>query len=188
MRTRDRAPPLPRPCIALPRAAPRRAARGRQERGKKEKRNATGNEREMFMLRACARTLSPRTFLVPGQRLQRTPSPLCGLASWPLLGACSMYPEEQFLTWLLSAPASPWAPPPDLGHALADTRLAHRAPVALNAAPGLERDRVDARRLPSGAVWSFVLPNHALEAPFRSLRAPKLARNKGASVGGDLAA
>ena len=30
-----------------------------------------------------------------------------------------------------------------------------------------------------GAVWSFVLPHHALEAPFHSLRAPKRARNKG---------
>jgi len=26
--------------------------------------------------------------------LAATPSPLCGLASWPLLGACSMYPGE----------------------------------------------------------------------------------------------
>ena len=40
------------------------------------------NKREMLMRRACA----------------RTPSPPCGLASWPLLGACSMYPGEQILT------------------------------------------------------------------------------------------
>ena len=33
MRTRDRSPPLPGSCIALPRAAPHRATRGRQERG-----------------------------------------------------------------------------------------------------------------------------------------------------------
>jgi len=59
-----------------------------------EKKNATENEREMLMRRACARTLSPRSFLLLEHRLQPTPSPLCGLASWPLLGACSMYPGE----------------------------------------------------------------------------------------------
>ena len=30
--------------------------------------------------------------------LQPTPRPLCGLTSWPLLGACSMYPGEQIVT------------------------------------------------------------------------------------------
>ena len=58
----------------------------------------TENEREMLMRRACARTLSPRSFLLLEHRLQTTPSPLCGLASWPLLGACSMYPGVQSLT------------------------------------------------------------------------------------------
>ena len=52
------------------------------------------NEREMLMRRACARTLSPCSFLLLVHRLQPTPSPLCGLASWPLLGACSIYPGE----------------------------------------------------------------------------------------------
>ena len=88
MRTRDRAPPLPRPCIALPRAAPRRAARGRQERGKKRKKNATENEREMLMRRACARTLSPRSFLLLEHRVQPTqPALRTGLMApaWRLL-------------------------------------------------------------------------------------------------------
>ena len=50
------------------------------------------------MRRACARALSPRSFLRLEHSFQPTPSPLCGLASWPLLGACSMYPGKQFLT------------------------------------------------------------------------------------------
>jgi len=51
------------------------------------------------MRRACARALSPRSFflLLLEHRFQPTTSPLCGLASWPLLGACSMYPGEKFL-------------------------------------------------------------------------------------------
>ena len=59
---------------------------------------ATENKREMLMRRACARALSTRSFLLLEHRLQPTPSPLCGLASWPLLNACSMFPGEQFLT------------------------------------------------------------------------------------------
>ena len=56
-------------------------------------------KREVLLRRACAHALSPRSFLLLEQSLQPTPSPLCGLASWPLLlGACSMYPGEQFLT------------------------------------------------------------------------------------------
>ena len=39
-------------------------------------------------------TLSPRGFSLLEHRLQPTPSPLCGLASWPLLDACSMFPGE----------------------------------------------------------------------------------------------
>ena len=58
----------------------------------------TENEREMPMRRACTRTLSPRSFLLLEHSLQPAPSPLFGLASWPLLGACSMYPGNQFLT------------------------------------------------------------------------------------------
>ena len=54
----------------------------------------TENKKGMLMRRACARTLSPRSFLLLEHSLQPTPSPLCGLASWPLLGACSMYPGE----------------------------------------------------------------------------------------------
>ena len=46
---------------------------------------------------------SPRSFLLLDHSLQLTPSPLCGLTSWPLLGACFMFiggvvPD---LTWLL---------------------------------------------------------------------------------------
>ena len=65
---------------------------------KNEEIPTTKNEREMLMRRACARTPSPRSFLLLEHRLQPTPSPLCGLASWPLLDACSMFPGEQFLT------------------------------------------------------------------------------------------
>ena len=54
----------------------------------------TENKRGMLMRRACARTLSPRSFLLQERNLQPTPSPLCELASWPLLGARSMYPGE----------------------------------------------------------------------------------------------
>ena len=59
---------------------------------------AAGNEGEMLMRRAYARALSPHSFLLLENSSQPTPSPLCRLASWPLLGACSMYPGEQFLT------------------------------------------------------------------------------------------
>ena len=58
----------------------------------------TENERGVLMRRACARALSPRSFLLLEHSLQPTPSPLCELASWPLLGACSMYPGERFPT------------------------------------------------------------------------------------------
>ena len=75
----------------------RASSRCAGETGAREK-NATENEREMLMRRACARALSPRSFLLLEHRLQPTPSPLCGLASWHLLGACPMYPGEQFLT------------------------------------------------------------------------------------------
>jgi len=61
---------------------------------------ATGNKNGILMRRTFARTVSPRSFLVLEHSLQPTPSPPCGLAQWPLLGACSMYPGEQFLTRL----------------------------------------------------------------------------------------
>ena len=61
---------------------------------KTEETPTTENEREVPMRRACARTLSPRSFLLLENSLQPTPSPLCGLASWPLLGARSMYHGE----------------------------------------------------------------------------------------------
>ena len=54
--------------------------------------------REMPMRRACARTPSPRSFLLREHSMQPAPSPLCGLAPWPLLSACSMYPGGKFLT------------------------------------------------------------------------------------------
>ena len=47
-------------------------------------RPTTGNERVMLMRRTCARLLSPRSFLLLGHCMQPTPSPPCGLASWPL--------------------------------------------------------------------------------------------------------
>ena len=81
-------------CTSTRRASSRCAG----ETGTRRGGNATENEREMLMRRACARTLSPRSLLLLEHRLQPTPSPLCGLASWPLLGACSMYPGEQSLT------------------------------------------------------------------------------------------
>ena len=57
---------------------------------------ATENEGGMLMLmrRACTRALNPNSLLLLGHSFQPTPSPLCGLASWPLLGAYSMYPGE----------------------------------------------------------------------------------------------
>ena len=60
---------------------------------------ATENEREI-LIRAPAHVHSARAalFLLLEHRLQPTPSPLCGLASWPLLGACSMYRGEKFVT------------------------------------------------------------------------------------------
>ena len=60
------------------------------------------------MRHACARTLSTCSFLLLEQRLQLTPGPLCGLASWPLLGACFMYPGEKFLTLLRLAGPGAW--------------------------------------------------------------------------------
>ena len=57
----------------------------------------TENKRGMLMRRVCERALSPRSFLLLKHSLQPAPSPLCGLAPWPLLGACPMYPGEYFL-------------------------------------------------------------------------------------------
>ena len=42
-----------------------------------EKNPVTENEREMLMRRACARTPSPRSFLLLEHSLKPTPSPLC---------------------------------------------------------------------------------------------------------------
>ena len=76
-------------CTSTRRASSRCA--GETGTRKKEK-NATENEREMLMRRACARTLSPRSSLLLEHSLQPTPSLLCGLASWPPLDAYSMFP------------------------------------------------------------------------------------------------
>ena len=65
-----------------------------REGDRNEETPTTENEGGMLMRRACARTLSPRSFLLLEHSLQPTPSPLCGLALWPLLGACSMYLGE----------------------------------------------------------------------------------------------
>ena len=82
--------------------APRLVAlRGGGRNEEKINKTATENERQMLMRRACARTLSPRSFLLLEHHLQPTPSPLCGLASWPLLDVCSMLhvsQREYFLT------------------------------------------------------------------------------------------
>ena len=63
-----------------------------------EETSKTEKKDDFLMRRARARALSPRSFLLLEHSLQPTPSPLCGLASWPLLGACSMYPGERFPT------------------------------------------------------------------------------------------
>ena len=56
------------------------------------------NKGGMLMRRAYAHTLGPRRFLQLEHGFQLTPSPLCGLVSWPLLGACSIYLGEWLLT------------------------------------------------------------------------------------------
>ena len=62
--------------------------------GRKEWGNPRNRERELNAYAPRLRTLSPRSFfLLLERRLQPTPSPRCGLASWPLLGACSIFPE-----------------------------------------------------------------------------------------------
>ena len=62
--------------------------------GRNEETPTAENEGEVRMRRACACTISPRSLFLLGRVFQPTPSPLCGLASWRLLGACSMYPGE----------------------------------------------------------------------------------------------
>ena len=57
----------------------------------------TENERSMIKRRACALTLSPRSFLLLEHSFQLTPSPHCGLTSWPLLGTCSMHRVDRNL-------------------------------------------------------------------------------------------
>ena len=62
---------------------------------------ATKNKREMLMrprLRTCTQPNAPYSCLLLEQRFQPTPSPLCGLASCPLLDACAMSSGKQFLT------------------------------------------------------------------------------------------
>ena len=87
MRARDRAPPYRDPVLHF--HAPRLVAPRGGDRN--EETSATENLREMLMRRACARALSPHIFLLLEHRLQPTPSLLCGLASWPLFDACSMF-------------------------------------------------------------------------------------------------
>ena len=48
--------------------------------------SSTEIERDVLMRRARARTPSPRRFMLLEHSFQPTPSPLCGLAWWPLLG------------------------------------------------------------------------------------------------------
>ena len=75
-------------CTSTPRAI---AIRGGD---RKEETPTIENEREMLMRRTSARTLNPRSSLLLEHTFQPTPSSLCGLALWPLLGPCSMYPGE----------------------------------------------------------------------------------------------
>ena len=49
--------------------------------------------------------------------------------------------------------------------------------------PIVSRSAWHRRRKPFGAAWSFVIPHRALEAPFRSLIAPKLAWNEANTAG-----
>ena len=63
---------------------------------------ATGNEKRMLICRACARALGLCRILLLQHRFQPTTSTLRELASWLLLGACSMYLVEQLLVdWLI---------------------------------------------------------------------------------------
>ena len=64
-------------CTSTRRASSRYAG----ETGTNEETPTTGNEGEMLMRRACARTLSPLSLLLLEHSFQPTPSPLCGLAS-----------------------------------------------------------------------------------------------------------
>ena len=87
---RQRAPPYRDPVLNY---APRLIALHGRDRN--EENPKTENKENVLMRRARARTLSPRSFfLLLEHSMQPTPSPLCGLASRPLLGACSMYPGE----------------------------------------------------------------------------------------------
>jgi hypothetical protein len=54
----------------------------------------TENERELLMRRACVRTLSPCSSSLLERSLQPKPCPLCGMGSWLLLDAYSVFPGE----------------------------------------------------------------------------------------------
>jgi hypothetical protein len=84
--------PLTRPCVALPCAAPRRAAREGQEQG--NPRNIELERNAYAATPAHVHSAHAAFFLLLERRLQPTPSPICALASCPLLGACSMFPGE----------------------------------------------------------------------------------------------
>ena len=70
-------------------------------RGCRNKKKTQQKIREKCLLAAPARVHSAQAslFLLLDNRLQYRPSPLCGLASWSLLGASRMLPGEKFLTW-----------------------------------------------------------------------------------------
>ena len=109
---------LPRTCAAPPRPCARASIYGCATDAHilaPHETPKTGNKGDVPRRRACARALSPRSFLLLGRSLQLTAIPLCGLASWPLLGACSMYPGEQFLTFF-SHPISLHRPPEHPNH------------------------------------------------------------------------
>ena len=110
-----------------------------------------------LMLRTCARTLSPHSFLLLEHSFQPTPSPLCRLASWPLLGACSMY-----LRVIL-----------DLTLHLRRTSNTHKAP-SMPARSDARRRRFDPAAHPPSSTRSspFTAASAAAEARRRGRQAP----------------
>ena len=94
MRIRDRAPPLPRPYIALPRAASHRATWERQERG-----NPRNKICERYTYAPHLRTYTQHTQLFAAGEKHAAHDSLPAL--WTgLMSPVSMYPGEQFLTCL----------------------------------------------------------------------------------------
>ena len=81
------------PSQAIDLAAPGVVESTRAKAGQEGKPQNFGWRLHGFSVQRGISTMRP-SLLVQEHSLQPTPSPLCGLASWPLLGACSMYPGE----------------------------------------------------------------------------------------------